>query len=170
LKLLLILASILILSVIGIQESFANEPKVVPMPNTFELDPDTLVGYNIRGGTIKDMKTIAEDNSFLISINAISDGQLEIYISPEYLNTSYLYDTNDFIRYSVLIDGEKVDVNKLGSGNGISRLQIDFEQGDSNIVILDSMVEEFRILLVGFFVLVCGIIIVIIFIIWRKRK
>lgn len=146
------------------ESQFDYSPKstLVETKTDFEVDAGSSgtfdVKYTIRGGTIKDM--IVDSNIFAIKIqiDAADDGTIILELPREFIDAKKQDGKDE--TFIILIDGMEVSYKESAVNLEFRTIEINFEQGDSNIDIIGTyVIPEFRSIVM--IVLMGGIAIVI---------
>jgi hypothetical protein len=121
--------------------NFTSKSAIVTTSN-FEVDARNHgvfdVEYTIQGGTIQNIVFDSNLYGLIITLNSVDDGVVtfelhENLIKAEKQNGNY--DT-----FIVLIDGIEVSYQELSSSSKYRKISVNFEQGDSEIMIIGTFV------------------------------
>jgi predicted secreted protein with PEFG-CTERM motif len=129
----------------SVESEFFYSPKseVISTTTNFEVDAGSHgtfdVEYTIKGGTLKNMMVDAEIFALIAQIDATDEGIITLDLPREFIEAEKQDGKDD--TFIVLIDGIEVNPEETSIIGGESRvISIEFEQGDSDIVIIGTYV------------------------------
>lgn len=141
---------------------YSPKSKAVETKTDFEVDAGSSgtfdVKYTIKGGTVKSMVVDSDMFAIKIQIDAIDDGTMILELPREFIDAKKQDGKDE--TFIILIDGMEVSYRESTSDSEFRVIEIDFEQGDSNIDIIGTyVIPEFSSIVM--MVLVVGIMITI---------
>lgn len=125
----------------------ANSPRVgqtmfmytpIDTPGIIVDGTDFEPQYDISGGIVTSMHTNPQSNSLIISLDAMSDGQITITLPRELIDFKSTDGTDE--QFFTLVDGEEVWYTDVSSDADSRTITIEFMVGSSQIEIIGSSV------------------------------
>ncbi len=121
---------------------FFSKQSVIETTNIFEVDAGSYgtfdVDYTIRGGTVKNMLIDTDIFALIVIIDSESDGSITLDLPRISIDAKKSDNTDD--TFLIFIDGAEVRPDETSTTQTSRILNIDFEEGDSDIEIIGTFV------------------------------
>ncbi len=129
-------------SVVETYFDFFTEQSISETTNIFEVNAGSHgtfdVDYTIRGGTVKNMLIDTDIFALIVIIDSESDGSITLDLPRISIDAKKSDNTDD--TFLVFIDGAEVRPEEKSTTQTSRILNIDFEEGDSDIEIIGTFV------------------------------
>jgi len=148
--------------------SFTPKSEISETTTIFDVDAGSYgtfdVKYTIRGGTIKDIIVDPDIFGIIVQINSTDEGTISLDLPREYIGAEKQDGKDE--KFIILItnienpDGVEVDYQELVTNSDSRTITINFEEGDSEIIIIGTyVIPEFGT--IAMMILIAGIMTVI---------
>ena len=121
---------------------FFSKQSVIETTNIFEVDAGSHgtfdVDYTIRGGTVKNMLVDTDIFALIVIIDSESDGSITLDLPRISIDAKKSDNTDD--TFLIFIDGAEIRPEETSTSQTSRILQIEFEEGDSDIEIIGTFV------------------------------
>jgi len=124
------------------QFDYTPESKIIETTKDFPVDAGDSgildIKYTIRGGVVESIKIEPENLGLLVKINASYDGKIILELPRESIDAEKQNGKDE--KFIILIDDSQTTYEEIQSDSTVRTIEINFEEGDSEIQIIGTYV------------------------------